>query len=225
MTSRYALYDTTRIEQRFKLSSGLVKGVKPHYNINPTMDAPVIVNRAGATLVELMKWGLIAKGAKDTNSVFRYKTYNIPSEKILAKHSWETAVRQSRCLVPVNGFYILTSNEIGKRAYYAERSDKALFALAGVYSSWQDVEGKEHGTYSVLTAEANQDVAPVGDRMPLIIQPDDEVLWLDPSVSDTNSLYGMIQSYPNGLLHVYEVSPDIHTPKIDKPTLLAPYRY
>jgi putative SOS response-associated peptidase YedK len=225
MTSRYALYDTVQLEQRFKLSGGLVKGVKPHYNINPTMGASVIVKREGVTVVEVMKWGLIAKGSKDTNSVFRYKTYNVPSEKILTKHSWETAARHNRCLVPVNGFYILTSNEIGKRAYYIERSDKALFALAGIYSSWEDADGKEHGTYSVLAAEANQDVAPVGDRMPLIVHPDDEAAWLDVSANDTNSLYGMIKSFPNGLLHVYEVSPDIHSPKVDKPNLLTPYRY
>jgi len=222
MTSRYTLYDTGQLEQRFTLDSGLPKGVKPHYNISPTMAASVVVNRDGVRVVEIMKWGLVAKGAKDTNSVFRYKTYNTPSEKILSKHSRETAVRQSRCLVPVNGYYEITKTEGGKRAYYVERKDRALFALAGIYSSWQDPEGTVHGTYSVLTAEASSDVSSVSGRMPLIIHQDDEAEWLDPNVSDTNSLYGMIRSYPKDSLQVHEVGLEVDSKKANKPSLIVP---
>ena len=81
MISRYALYDTASLSSRFQLAEGLPKGIKPHYNLSPTASAPVVINRNGSRIVRPMKWGLVANGAKDTNSVFRYKTYNIPSEK------------------------------------------------------------------------------------------------------------------------------------------------
>jgi putative SOS response-associated peptidase YedK len=219
MISRYALYNIAELGNRFNLTEGLPKGVKPHYNNSPTISAPVIINHDGARIIKLMKWGLIAKGAKDTNSVFRYKTYNIPSENIFSRHSWELAVRQSRCLVPANGFYELNGSG-KKRSYYAQLKDKSLFAFAGIYSSWQDPQGVVHGTYSVITTEATHDMPDSSSRMPVIIKHEDEARWLDPSVTDANSLYDMLRPYPNGLLEVHEVSPAVHSPKPNQPSLI-----
>jgi putative SOS response-associated peptidase YedK len=219
MISRYALYNIAELGNRFNLTEGLPKGVKPHYNNSPTISAPVIINHDGARIIKLMKWGLIAKGAKDTNSVFRYKTYNIPSENIFSRHSWELAVRQSRCLVPANGFYELNGSG-KKRAYYVQLKDKSLFAFAGIYSSWQDPQGVVHGTYSVITTEATHDMPDSSSRMPVIIKHEDEARWLDPSVTDANSLYDMLRPYPNGLLEVHEVSPAVHSPKPNQPSLI-----
>ena len=66
MISHYALYDIATLSKRFDLTEGLPKGIKPHYNNSPTIDAPVIVNREGTRIAKLMKWGLVANGAKDT---------------------------------------------------------------------------------------------------------------------------------------------------------------
>jgi putative SOS response-associated peptidase YedK len=219
MISRYALYEIAEIRDRFSLAGGLPKGIRPHYNYSPTVSAPVVVNRDGAAVVELMKWGLVAKGAKDTNSVFRYKTYNIPSEKILSRHSWELAVRQSRCLVPANGFYWLNGSG-KKRAYYVQPKDRSLFAFAGVYGSWQDPKGVTYGTYSVITTDANQDMPDPSGRMPVIIRKEDEARWLDPSITDANSLYDMLRPCPVGLLTVHEVSSAVHSPKPNQPSLI-----
>lgn len=219
MISRYALYNIADLSKRFLISAGLPKGVKPHYNISPTVGAPVIISEKGSLAVKLMKWGLVTKGAKDTNSVFRYKTYNIPSESIFTRHSWDLAVRESRCLVPANGFYELSGSD-KKRAHYAELKDKSLLALAGVYSSWQDSEGIEHGTYSVITAGSSYDMPDSSSRVPIIIRPKDEARWLDPAVTDDNSLYEMLRPNPSDLLNVYEVSPAVHSPKLNQASLI-----
>jgi putative SOS response-associated peptidase YedK len=221
MISRYPLYDIADLSSRFNLTEGLPKGVKPHYNNSPTVSAPVIVDREGTRVAKLMKWGLVAKGAKDTNSVFRYKTYNIPSEKIFSRHSWERAVRESRCLVPANGFYELNGSG-KKRAFYVQSSDKSLIGLAGVYSSWQDPEGVTHGTYSIITTEATDDMPDSSARMPIIIKPEDEARWLDPAVTDANSLYDMLRPHSMGQLVVHEVSPAVHSPKPNQPSLIDP---
>ena len=219
MISRYALYSIAELSKRFSIAAGLPKGVKPHYNNSPTITAPVIVSEAGAPVVKLMTWGLLPKGAKDTNSVFRYKTYNIPSEKIFFKHSWELAVRESRCLVPANGFYEL--NEGGeKRAFYAELKDKSLFSFAGIYNSWQDAEGVEHGSFSILTIEPTSDMPDPRMRMPVIISREDEARWLDPAVFDISSIRNMLRPNPSDLLNVYEVSPAVHSPKPNQPGLI-----
>lgn len=212
MISRYALYEIAQLSTRFDISEGLPKGVKPHYNISPTIQAPVIVSKDGTAVVKLMKWGLVAKGAKDTNSVFRYKTYNHASESIFAKHSWELAVREKRCLVPADGFYVLNGSG-KKRAFYAKPRDGVTVAFAGIYSSWQDPEGVVHGTYSIITTEATNEMPDAGVRMPVILDREDEARWLDPTITDTGSIHKMLRPNPSGLLEVFEVSPAVHSPK------------
>ncbi len=222
MISRYPLYDIAKLSNRFGLTRGVPKGVRPHYNNSPTMSAPVIVNDKGIRIIKLMKWGLVAKGAKDMNSVFRYKTFNIASENIFSRHSWERAVRESRCLVPANGFYLLNGSG-KKRAYYAQPKDgEPLLAYAGVYSQWQDPEGMIHDTYSIITAQATPDMPEANGRMPVIVKPEDEARWLDPTITDANSLYDMLRPYPRELLTIYEVSPAVHSPKPDQPSLIDP---
>jgi putative SOS response-associated peptidase YedK len=222
MISRYSLYTTSDLTDRFTLASGLPKGVKPRYNVQPVLDSPVIVNQDGSIVAKQMSWGLLPKGAKDTNSVFRYKTFNVPSEKILAKHSWETAVRHSRCLVPANGFYQLAGNGNEKRAYYIQLKDAPLFAFAGVYSSWNDDAGKEHSTYSIITSQAPHALRTIAERMPIILSAGEEGRWLDASVTDANALFDMLRPIASEQLHVTEVSTDIYSVKKDTPALITP---
>jgi len=169
------------------------------------MLAPVVVSRDGRPQVELMKWGLVAKGAKDTNSVFRYKTYNVPSEKVLSKHSWEVAVRQSRCLVPVNGFYVPAGQADKGQTSYVQVKGQALFALAGIYTVWEDPQGATWGTFAVLTIEGDRAIAPVDGRIPVILAPDDEARWLDTSVTDANALYGLMRAYSGDMLDISQL--------------------
>lgn len=223
MISRYALYDTTMLETRFGAVDGIPKGVKPRYNISPTMDEPVIINRDGKKVIALMKWGLVANGSKDTNSVFRYKTFNVPSEKILSKHSWELAVRQSRCLVPVNGFYLLSEDKSSpRRAYYVQSKDNSILGLAGIHSTWKDAKGEMHETYSVITTEAGHDMRELTERLPVIIRQDEEAVWLDPSVTDANSLYGMFRSYSSDQLDIIQVGEEVYSTKLEALGLIAP---
>ena len=221
MISRYALYDIAKLTDRFHLTQGLPKGVKPSYNTSPTASAPVIVNREGVRVVKLMKWGLVAKGAKDANSVFRYKTYNTPLENVFSRPSSEQAIRERRCLIPANGFYEL-SRSGEKRAFYARPNDKSLLAFAGIYSSWQDPEGTIHDTFSILTTKATDDMPDSGMRVPVIIRPEDEKRWLDPAATSTHEFYDALRPYANGQLAAYEVSPDVHSPKLNQPKLIDP---
>lgn len=221
MISRYALYDIAKLSDRFNLTKGLPKGVKPSYNTSPTASAPVIVSSEGVRVVKLMKWGLVAKGAKDTNSVFRYKTYDTPLESAFSRSSSEQAIRERRCLIPANGFYEL-SRSGEKRAYYARPNDKSILAFAGIYSSWQDPEGTIHDTFSIVTTRATSDMPDSRMRMPVIIRPEDEERWLDPAATSTSTFYSALRPYENGQLTAYEVSPDVHSPKLNQPRLIEP---
>lgn len=223
MTDRYTLFKINNLQERFHLKTPS-EALKRSYNINPTQSASVVVERGGMPVLEQMKWGFIPTGAKDTNSVFRYKTFNARSEGIFTKSQWGEAIRSRRCLVLANGFYVLRKTADGKEAYYVRPRDQELFAFAGVYSAWTDPEGKEWGTYSLVTVEANDDLQSITDRMPIILQPDTEARWLDPAASDVNTIYDLMRPYADGMLIVEHVGLDISGTKVDNPRLVTPIR-
>lgn len=221
MISRYSLYATSDIRDHFILASGLPKGIKPRYNISPTLQVPVIVSRDDGVVAEQMGWGLTPKGVKDTNSVFRYKTYNVPSEKIFTKHSWAIAVEHNRCLVPANGFYQLVGKGDERQAYYIQQKDTPLFAFAGIYSSWDDA-GVTRSTFSIITSDTPDSLRHIGDRMPVILSQSNEARWLDVSITDTNSLFGMLRPLLSEQILIAEVGTDIYSPRINTSKLIMP---
>lgn len=220
MSSRYALFDTGSLRDRFTLASGVPKGIKPHYNISPVQSVPVIISRDGKNEVKLMKWGFIPKGAPNANSVFRYKTFSARSEGIFDKPTWQTAIRSSRCLIPANGFYEWKRTASGKQPFYIHPTDQPTFAFAGLYSSWTDPEGKEWGTCSIVTTNSGAESDMTPSRLPVIVHPDDEADWLNPEISDINTLYRIMRPYDPDQLEIIKVSDDINSAKIDKPHLI-----
>lgn len=221
MSSRYALFEIDKLRDRFALASGVPKGVKPHYNISPVQSVPVIISRDGKNEMELMKWGFIPKGAPNANSVFRYKTFSARSEGIFDKPTWQVAIRSSRCLIPANGFYEWKTTASGKQPFYLHATDQPVFAFAGLYSSWTDPDGKEWGTCSIVTTNSGAESDMTPSRLPVIVHPDDEADWLNPEISDINTLYRIMRPYDADQLEIVRVSDDINSAKIDKPHLIV----
>ena len=222
MIERYTLYETGKLRDRFHLSLGLPRGVKPSYNRRPNTLHPVIVSRDQKPTAERMLWGLLPKHAKNTNSIFRFKTYSVKSDAIFAKATTSELIRTQRCLVPVNGFYMTTKTADGAQTYYITRQDKQLFSLAGVYDSWTQPDGVTLPTFSIVTCEANDDLESIDARMPVLVHPDDEAIWTDPTVSDATSLYDIMRPCPNGVLSITLVDSAIATTKKDTPDLIRP---
>jgi len=220
MSSKYALYEIDKISKRFAPDSGVPKGVRPHYNVNPAQSVVAIVNRKGSNQIELMKWGFIPAGARDTNSIFRYKTYNAKSEAIFDKPTWSRAIREQRCLIPANGFFEWKNLETGKTPYYIQTADQSLFSFAGVYGTWTDPDGITWGMCSIITTASDTDNEMIPSRLPVIVRPEDEADWLSPTISDMNSIYKIMKPYSPEQLKIYRVSDDINSSKIDKPYLI-----
>lgn len=216
MISRYSLYDIASLSKRFQLIQGLPKGIKAHYNISPATAAPIVLQQGNERTIKPAKWGLVARGAKDINSVFRYKTYNIPSEKILSKHSWDRAVREARCLLPANGFYY--NDPVNSNAYYTYAKNNELVAFAGVHGTWQDPDGTTHSTFSMITIQSPQD----GTRVPVILTEENEARWLDSTLTDTGSIYDMLRTHDVDALHTHRVASATVSPKINRPDLISP---
>lgn len=219
MIDHYSLHEINNLTDRFGLTDGVPKGVKPRYNISPTQLAPVIVRGDGKTELRMMNWGLVSQGAKDLNSVFRYKTHNVQSEKVFSKASWDTAIRSQRCIIPANGFYMIRSSD-NNDAYYFTNSDESLFALAGFYTTSTDANGNDVSTFTLLTIESNDAMPLPFGRMPVILHKEDEATWIDPSVTEFSAIVSGMRPFEGAKLSYRKVSSDVSSPKIDVPYLI-----
>lgn len=221
MTARYTLFQLDKLSDRFKVGESFPKGVKKHYNISPTQSAVVIVVRDGVRVIEMMKWGFIPTSAKNANSVFRYKTHSTKSESIFDKPTWRDAIRTQRCLVPSNGYYEWHVSSSGKKPYFIRPKDQDVFAMAGIYSSWQDPDGVTYGVYAIVTTAANNQASDIHGRMPIILRPEDEANWLDPTIADAGLLYDYMRPYTDDMLLISPVSDAVNSIKGDSPEMMT----
>lgn len=221
MIERYALYEIDKLRDHFSLANGVPKGVKQRYNIVPTQSVPVVLKRDDSVAMELMQWGFVPQNARDTNSVFRYKTFVVRSEDIFKKTMWEKSIRTQRCLVPVNGFYVWTQTPEGKIPHFVQVVDQPLTALAGTYSSWTNNEGVTTGMVSIVTAPADHKSRQLADRLPVIARPDQYDTWLDPTVRDMASIYDIMRAPAHETLHAIRVGDNINSKKIDVAALIV----
>lgn len=206
MITSYSITRTGQLTDRYHLTGGLPKGVKPTPRTAPAELLPVVVAEDEKNTVKLMKWGFFTQGAKNANSVFRYKTFNARSEDVFKKPMLARVVRSQRCIVPADGFYHEVRTQTGKKTYYVHRTDDHMMSLAGLYSTWEDDKGTTWNTFTVVTTTANKDMRAIDKRMPVILSKDAEANWLNAAIGDMSSLYDMMRPYAADTLTINEAS-------------------
>jgi putative SOS response-associated peptidase YedK len=152
-------------------------------------------------VLSLMKWGLVPSWAKDPQ--IGSKMINARAEGIQSKPTFKRPLRLQRCIIPANAFFEWKGNPGAKAKYRIERKDGELFGFAGLYDTWRDPHdpsGDELTTCTIITTQPNEVVAPIHDRMPVILLPEDEDLWLDPDVTEPEPIASLLRPYPAELL-------------------------
>jgi putative SOS response-associated peptidase YedK len=219
MCGRYSLTNTNQLSLRFDVSEPVRVPVDP--NVAPSQDLPVIVEADGRRHVETMQWGLIPHWSKPTGGE-HYTMINARAETIATKPTYRVPFQRQRCLVPATGF--LEWQKEGKRAipHYFHLPRDPLFAFAGLYDTWKDARGMPHRTFAIITTKPNALVAPIHDRMPVILHHADEDRWLDPDLHDAAVLTPLLEPYPAEEMEAYTVSTRINHPACKDPALLLP---
>jgi putative SOS response-associated peptidase YedK len=221
MCGRYTQHhNAPEIEQRFSVQETLFDP-GPRYNIAPSQAVPVVVVEASSRerLVDGFQWGLVPFWAKDPT--VGNKMINARAETVAEKPSFKHALKRRRCIIPADGFYEWDKVSGTKQPYHFRRKDGELFGFAGLWEEWKRPEdGSSLLTCTILTTEANETVGRIHERMPVILHPGDEALWLDPDSQDTAELLPLFVPYPDDLMEAYTVSKRINTPASDVPELL-----
>ena len=181
MCGRYELSDNpAAIKAKFALPNPQrVPDFAANPDVRPTQRNPIVRWTPDGRACELARWGLVPVWAKDMK--FGSRCINARAETVATAPAFRAAFRKRRCLVPVNAFYEW-SGPAGKRIKWRiGLKDEPLFALAGLWEWWQDPQtaaGIE--TYTIVTTTANATIAPIHDRMPVLIDAADYTAWLDP---------------------------------------------
>lgn len=189
------------IEERFG-ATFYTKDLVKRYNVAPAQSVPVITI-AAKTRIDFFRWGFIPAWATDDK--MSYSLINAQSEKLLVSRMYREAFLHQRCLVPADGFY--EWQKVGKQKipYRIHLKGDKLFAFAGLYSEWKNSEGKTVSSFTIITTTPNKLVAPIHNRMPVILQPQHEKLWLDKEIS-TADLIDILLPYDPHKMEAYTVS-------------------
>lgn len=219
MCGRYTLTaSAAQVAEQFGLD--VAPQLAPRYNIAPTQAVPAI--RAGSQGRELamLRWGLVPFWAKDP--AIGAKMINARAETAAEKPAFRAALRQRRCIIPADGFYEWRQAPGGKQPLYFRVGAGAPFGLAGLWESWRSPGGEQIQSCTILTTRANDLVAPAHDRMPVILDPADYALWLDPEMRDPGPLDHLLAPFPAEAMDVYPVSKAVNRVANDSPDLIAP---
>lgn len=223
MCGRYSL--TRREEEvmeRFGIEQLLVENeaLRPRYNIAPTQMVPVILDQDGQRVLAEMKWGLVPFWSKDPKKT--KPIINARSESIAEKPFFKQAASKRRCLIPADGFYEWKKVNKEKLPLFIHLNDKQLFGFAGLWDQWKGPDGEVVRSCTIITTEANDTMSPVHDRMPVIVRPEHEKLWLDPEIKDIEKLRVVLEQLPNEAIDMYRVSTQVNSPAKDEPALIEP---
>jgi putative SOS response-associated peptidase YedK len=193
----------------------------PRYNGAPGQDFWVIRRHpeTGAYHHGLLTWGLIPSWVKESNG--GRKPINARAETLTALPSFRSAYAKRRALLPIDNFFEWMKVKPGpKQPYAIAMKSGEPFALAALWESWRrPVTGEIIRTFCVITTAANELIAQIHDRMPVIIPPGAYDRWLSPLEPDPRDL---LVPYPAGPMTMWPISSRVNSPKNDDPAILDP---
>lgn len=187
----------------------------PNWNVAPTQQILAVRQADSERLLDVMRWGFVPRWAKSLDS--GPAPINARAETAGDKAMFKEAIRKRRCLIPADGFFEWQKRASGpKQPYFIKRSDDRLLSMAGIWGTWGDEEIR---TCAILTTEPNEVVAPIHNRMPVLISADDWTEWLDPENQDLGELVDLLQ--PSSLdLVAIPVSTRVNNPKSNGESLI-----
>ena len=191
------------------------------FNVAPTDDAYVVVQREDRRAITAYRWGLVPHWARDLKT--GSKMFNARAETLTTSPAFRDAFKRRRCLVPVDSFYEWKREGTVRQPYLVAQPDGRPLALAGLWAGWKDPDTDVvRRTFTIITTTPNDALTDLHDRMPVMIPDGAWDRWLDPAPADPGELIGLLQPTDELALRVYAVNRDVNDVRRDGPELIAP---
>ena len=225
MCGRYALHGPqSRLREHFDLRECAEWSAR--WNIAPQSEVLVVRQRPGVGRVgQLVRWGLVPRWAKD--AAIGLKLNNARGETVAEKPSFRSSFEHHRCLIPASGFYewqaVAESGRTRKQPWYIRpRADGDYFAMAGLLAAWKGPDGNDLVTTCVITTSPNQVMAPIHDRMPVMLAPAQFDAWLDPAWRDVEALKAWLLPASADTMVAHAVSSRVSNARNEGEDLIEP---
>jgi putative SOS response-associated peptidase YedK len=216
MCGRFTFQPTEEFYERFQIINRL-DNLVPRYNIAPGQMVPVVISQSPNQVV-LMRWGLIPHWAKDSKTA--YKMINARVETLAQKPAFRSLLAANRCLVPASGFYEWKQEGKDKTPHYIHPRRGVFFAFAGLYDVWIRPDGEELFTFTIITKDADDFMAHLHNRMPVILERDLEDDWLDKEITSARQATDILERSVGIALDAYPVSRMVNRPSVDNELLI-----
>ncbi len=197
---------------------------KARYNCSPTQNLAVITNDAPDTL-NFYRWGLIPSWTKPVPTGHAPSPLiNARAETLVEKPSFKTVFRNRRCLVPATGFF---EWKRGGRdgacpvstPYYIRLKTGEPFCFAGLWDQWVSGDGEIIHSFTIITTAPNSLMENIHDRMPVILERNDEQRWISPKPDPT--LVELLKPFPADLMDAWPVSQLVNSPRNEVPEIVV----
>jgi putative SOS response-associated peptidase YedK len=190
------------------------------FNIAPTQPIPIVRMVEGRREFALVRWGFLPSWVKDPNQFSLI--INARGESVCDKPAFRAAMKRRRCLIPADGFYEWQATGGRKQPFYIHARSGEPLAFAGLWETWEGPNGETVDTAAIVTTRANGTLAPLHDRMPVIVAPDAFDLWLNTNEVDARTAEALIAPAPENLLEAWPVSAAVNRTANDNAALLLP---
>lgn len=216
MCGRFAItLPTDAMAQLFDAVPGNDLPQVPNYNVCPTNDVHVVTAGEGARRLTAMRWGFIPHWYKKPND--GPLLINARSETIAEKPAFREACRERRCLIPATGFYEWTKDDAGNRLpWYIHPAEDEVLAFAAVWQTWGE---DKVPTCAIVTTMANNAMAQIHHRMPVVLDRADWGLWLGEQGKGAAVL---MRPGPETALSFHRVDPKVNSNRASGPDLIVP---
>jgi putative SOS response-associated peptidase YedK len=194
------------------------------YNVAPTDDAYVVVQREERRALTAYRWGLVPHWSDDLKAGSRM--FNARAETLTVSPAFRDAFRRRRCIVPVDSFYEWKREGTIRQPYNIRRDDDRPLALAGLWAGWRDPSSDPEAplirrTFTIVTTTPNEAIADLHDRMPVVLPDDAWDRWLAPT-TDPGELRAMLAPNDEVALRIFAVERFVNDVRRDGPELVEP---
>lgn len=215
--------DKQKIAEAFQAKpAGEMPMPEADYNVAPTTYQPIIreCRDTGDREIVLARWGLVPFYTRTLDELKRLSTINARAETITTARTWREPIKKRRCLVPASAFYEWPEKAPPPRQPYAfELTDGGMFAFAGLWDAWKDDQGHWLQSFTIVTTRANELMAKIHSRMPVILHRCDYDRWLDRGETEQLPV-DLLQPYEADSMEMHEANPAVNSVRNNGPKIV-----
>lgn len=181
----------------------------PHYNISPGQNVICIISDGVSYRAGDIEWGYISPFGSHENRLI-----NARSETVHEKPTFVQSFTSRRCIIVADGFYEWSKNKNSREPMRIQLQSEELFGFAGIWTKTVMPEETKY-TCAILTTSANSLLESLHDRMPVILNEEDAKIWMNPAISNEETLTSILRPFPPEELKLYQVSSVVNSTKVN----------